>query len=297
MAEGKYIPYYRISNNPHVFVSILDANITENVFLHVKSGHAFLFQWWTTQGRKKQYCDLKKRLDVFKDISFTILACTEYDNAKFESMGYDSIFCSPNAFVDEFIFYPIKTMKKWNAIYNAQIVPYKRLELAKDVQGLGIISFINENQSFNNTYRESVLNMIGREKLINRKLIDPCSVRNILVQSKCGLILSKEEGANYATMEYLLCGIPVVTTENVGGRNEFLDHTNSITVPDNSIDIKNAVNNIANYNFYHIRENTITKMLFHRLIFYNHLKEKFGENILDNFVFKNKLLNWISYSN
>lgn len=48
-------------------------------------------------------------------------------------------------------------------------------------------------------------------------------INEIYGQSRCGLILSAEEGACFAAMEYLLCGLPVVTTPNIGGRDEFFD--------------------------------------------------------------------------
>lgn len=292
MVKGN-IPYYKISDNPHVFMSILDNVLTEKAFDYAKNGYAFLFQWWTTFGRDEGYLNLKKRLEKYKNIDITILACTEADKCNFEKMGYKSIYCSPNAFVDEYLFYPIKTTKKYNAIYNAQIIPYKRIELAKDIKNLGIITFINHNQTNDIEYRDYVLNLIGKDKILNNKRIEPFGVRNLLNQAKCGLILSKEEGGNYATMEYLLCNIPVVTTENIGGRNEFLDNSNSIMVRDNPVDIADAVHNININSYKNIRENTINKMLFHRFNFYNHLENRFGKLIWKYFKFTNKLINWI----
>ncbi len=35
--------------------------------------------------------------------------------------------------------------------------------------------------------------------------------------------MSAVEGANYATVEYMLTGLPVVSTESIGGRSEFFD--------------------------------------------------------------------------
>jgi glycosyltransferase involved in cell wall biosynthesis len=45
-----------------------------------------------------------------------------------------------------------------------------------------------------------------------------------------GGIFSAEEGACYACTEYLLCGLPVVTTPSLGGRHVWLNANNSITV-------------------------------------------------------------------
>ena len=58
-------------------------------------------------------------------------------------------------------------------------------------------------------------------------------VRRILVQSRCGLALSAQEGAMYASGEYLLAGLPVVTTRSRGGRDAF---TIPIMSPPSKID-------------------------------------------------------------
>jgi glycosyltransferase involved in cell wall biosynthesis len=42
------------------------------------------------------------------------------------------------------------------------------------------------------------------------------------------LILSEEEGACFASSEYLLCGIPVVSTPSKGGRDVWYNEYNSI---------------------------------------------------------------------
>ena len=57
-------------------------------------------------------------------------------------------------------------------------------------------------------------------------------VRRILVQSWCGLALSAQEGAMYASGEYLLAGLPVVTTRSRGGRDAFYHPDYVATVED-----------------------------------------------------------------
>jgi hypothetical protein len=45
-------------------------------------------------------------------------------------------------------------------------------------------------------------------------------------------MLSDIEAQNWATIEYLLAGLPVVTTPSIGGRDRWLTPDNSIIVPD-----------------------------------------------------------------
>jgi len=61
----------------------------------------------------------------------------------------------------------------------------------------------------------------------NRTFIPPDAVRDVYQASRVALALSAKEGAMFASMEYLLCGLPVVTTRNRGGRNRYLTPQNS----------------------------------------------------------------------
>ena len=46
------------------------------------------------------------------------------------------------------------------------------------------------------------------------------------------------EGANYSSSEYLLCGLPVVSTESSGGRDYWFDDYNSIICKPNEDSVK-----------------------------------------------------------
>jgi glycosyltransferase involved in cell wall biosynthesis len=56
-----------------------------------------------------------------------------------------------------------------------------------------------------------------------------------------GLCLSAAEGAMLASMQYLLVGLPVVTTPSMGGRDVFFDAENSITVEPEANAVAKAV--------------------------------------------------------
>jgi hypothetical protein len=76
----------------------------------------------------------------------------------------------------------------------------------------------------------------------NRRLILAClltrTASKILNQSKVGLILSELEGCPRCVVEYLLCGLPVVSTKFLScGRKRFLNHKNSIIVDDTEEDV------------------------------------------------------------
>ena len=78
-------------------------------------------------------------------------------------------------------------------------------------------------------------------RFYNNERLQPAEVNQIFQQSHCGLILSSQEGACRASSEYLLAGLPVVSTESVGGRDVWYDDYNSIIVEPCSLQVKEAV--------------------------------------------------------
>jgi len=91
-------------------------------------------------------------------------------------------------------------------------------------------------------------------------------VREIVNRASCGLILSALEGANYASSEYLLCGVPVVTTKSLGGRDEFFDSRHVIYVeatPD-AVEAGVAEMNSRQIDRTEVRTSVLAKSLEHR---------------------------------
>ena len=155
---------------------------------------------------------------------------------KIMSAGFSGFFCSHNALIDESIFKPLALRKKWNAIYDAQFLPCKRHELAIQIQDLLLIfSKVPKRAA---AYQRHILSLLPEAKLANitptagYRNLEPVEVNELINQSFVGLCLSAREGAMYASVQYLLAGIPVVTTPSLGGRDEFFDYYNSILVSD-----------------------------------------------------------------
>ncbi|WP_164127899.1 glycosyltransferase, partial [Stenotrophomonas maltophilia] len=53
--------------------------------------------------------------------------------------------------------------------------------------------------------------------------LTPEAVNRVYNQAAVGLCLSAVEGAMCASMEYLMAGLPVVSTPSVGGRDVYFD--------------------------------------------------------------------------
>lgn len=120
-------------------------------------------------------------------------------------------------------------------------------------------------------------------------------------QEKVALRLSEEEGAMYAATEYGLCGVPLVTTRNKGGRVESLysDYVHILETDfPTAKNVAEAVEYTAKQNFSPsiIRNSTIYVLEQHRnrfkeliLNIYTESQEEVGEH------FK-KLLNFLTNS-
>jgi len=67
------------------------------------------------------------------------------------------------------------------------------------------------------------------------------NVQDYIIKSKIGIILSSIEGACYSSLEYLLCGIPVVSTFSTGGRDEFYNEDNSLICQENCESVKQTI--------------------------------------------------------
>jgi glycosyltransferase involved in cell wall biosynthesis len=169
----------------------------------------------------------------FPNISFTILACTEEEERLARSRGIDTFLCNQNCFLDERLIYPEPNVPKlYDAVFNSRLVPFKRPELAAQTKRLAVITGSYE---LDKSYAAKTLAAMADLAYCNYSPVSGVlrylnleQVRRILVQSWCGLALSAEEGAMYAAGEYLLAGLPVVTTPSRGGRDLFF-HPDYVT--------------------------------------------------------------------
>ena len=89
-------------------------------------------------------------------------------------------------------------------------------------------------------------------KNCSREGCDPPNIKevsNFINKCRVGLCLSSEEGGMYASTQYLLCGLPVVTTNNIGGRNTFFHPDYVYYAEDDSRDIAHGVEELKNRKF------------------------------------------------
>ena len=156
-----------------------------------------------------------------------VLCATRAELELYRSMRQPAILCTANVFVNEhrFTVQPPRE-RDYDALYNGQLVPFKRHELCVGIERLALI-YHRWADSESAGYAQSVHAMLPSATFVNeldgehRNLKEP-EILQWLSRAHVGLCLSAEEGQNRSTAEYVLSGLPVVSTPNLGGRNGVL---------------------------------------------------------------------------
>lgn len=174
---------------------------------------------------------------AYRNLKVHWLGNTQREVAKLQTVGCRAAHLHTNLFCMDTIFTIKPVEKKWDAIYNAAMAPYKRLELAAKVKELRLVT-----RNFNQTDKAKEFGCGHAE--INTSWIGRTELPIILNQAWCGLALSAEEGGMLALTEYLLCGLPVVTTRSKGGRDVWYTDYNHILVEPKAEAVRDAVNHL-----------------------------------------------------
>jgi hypothetical protein len=160
-------------------------------------------------------------------VRLVTMVATQADVEHLYRVGVEAIEAHNLAFVDEKLFYPEPgTPKVYDAVHNARTARFKRHELALGVPNLAWITYevgVGEPSIAEIAGRYRDLKYVNYAEPGGHYWIGQDEIRRITNQSHCGLVLSELEGPNNASMEYFLCGAPLVTTPAVGGREAMYD--------------------------------------------------------------------------
>jgi glycosyltransferase involved in cell wall biosynthesis len=146
--------------------------------------------------------------------------------------GVDVELVNHNVWVDERIFRPTNDgAPEFDAVYNAKFTAWKRHELARDIGRLALVGYPDRLDSPRRAarYLRDLRKALPRATFCNdfpdgtMRRLSPVDVNGVLNRAQVGLCLSAEEGAMVASIEYLLSGLPVVSTRSHGGRDYFFD--------------------------------------------------------------------------
>ena len=178
---------------------------------------------------------------------FVVLGNTSDEVARLQAAGLDAVFVNSNAFVDERLFDIDRTAPKlYDAIHDAQLGAFKRHELTVEIRSLAIITYLYY-PGLREAYPLAMVERLRHATWLNPpyspsyRRLTPTEVCYHLNRSRVGLCLSAVEGAMFASVQYLLCGLPLVTTPSRGGRDVFFDEGYVATVPPDATAVRRGV--------------------------------------------------------
>jgi glycosyltransferase involved in cell wall biosynthesis len=166
---------------------------------------------------------------------FAILFNDEREQRIFAEQGFSGAVVNQNAFLDQTkIMRDLPgTRKQFDAIYVARPIALKRHHLAAQVPNLALVA--------GNLHGANTAVQVPPHVWANDKPLTPDQVCQKINEARCGLILSEKEGASFVSSEYLLCGVPVVSTKSEGGRDVWYDDYNSRVVDAEPAKVREAV--------------------------------------------------------
>ena len=219
------LPAYELNRSPRI-IAAFEMDFLRNLEAFKKSipqnekFTLFLQLGWSAE-LPEVAAELKTRLaearNAFPECRFIILANApgEVDILKEFVEVY---LAQHNAFLDPRR-YPLakRNKRKYDALYIARITPFKRHELALKVNNLHLIGSFSEKER---DYFESTIARFSHAQWSQK--VPSFLIGREIGKAACGLALSAIEGAMFSCGEYSLCGVPVVSTRNMGGRDTLL---------------------------------------------------------------------------
>ena len=150
------------------------------------------------------------------------------------NIGFDAIFCNHNAFLDEKSFVINNKIEKiYDCVFNGspELVkrPYLLKSLAENCKMAIIQGYTWDKEYFWDLSQLSTkfINKFHDISTPESRLTVP-EVIDIYNKSKMGVITSESEGGSKVSGEYMLCGLPVLSTLCVGGREVWYNDTNTV---------------------------------------------------------------------
>ena len=278
-----FLPCTVFSRDPLVLASFdLDFLRNAPAFLayfdnsRAKSIRVFLQFGWEHETEKNSVpfaAQVKDMMSKCDRLSITVLANSENEVRVLSSLGLHAVFCNHNAFVDESR-YPILPAKKtYDAIYIARITPFKRHFLAEKIPSIRLVGAFASREDEKPYAHDIISNRLKHADWTSH--LRGSQIPGEIAKAHCGLCLSAAEGAMFSSIEYLLCGVPIVNTPNLGGRDAMFPDFAVKTVPDTPEAVAEAVREFVQKAppSEEIRAATLEKMNAHREVFRRLLNE------------------------
>lgn len=208
-----------------------------------------------------------------------VLANSEYEYDHYTDLGIETLYCNQNAFLNEdrYKILPDAT-KSFDMVVSSCYRDYKRVSLCKEVPNVLHIGYVNGPLEYIPDFGFRANFQNNSTDITDWRYICTKRYTSLVNSAVCGGIFSDMEGACFASSEYLLCGLPVISTKSVGGRDVFYNTENSIICDDNTTSVRETFDalsqNISLYDPHRIRENKLYQMNYFRDVLTSYVKDQ-----------------------
>ncbi len=231
-----YVPDWVMRSYPAALYKVLRQFKRETVYILINLS-------WTHEHQRlidQALILRKKHLRFFPQSRIIFLANTETEYRMFKDAGAIAAWVHQNAFISPTIFRPLpESAKRFDAVYDAKISPFKRHHLAVNIKSLALIT-ARVAEHHTEEYTRSIRELLPQAYWFNNPLavdyrwMSYPEINTAINQGRTGLCLSAQEGGMLASMQYLLAGLPIVSTPSLGGRDDFFHPDYARIVPDNA---------------------------------------------------------------
>jgi hypothetical protein len=196
-----------------------------------------------------------------------ILANSESEYEFFEAnTEHDVVYANQNAFINEdrFVIQPA-VEKKYDMVLSACFRNYKNIKFAENITNTVHVGYKNgANLEYVPSFGTLANFPPNSTDMKDYRWINTKELVQIYNSAHCGGIFSEREGSCYASTEYMLCGLPTLSTPCMGGREIYYNPQTSILCKPTKEGITEAhaefMRNRHMYDGATIRESTLTIM-------------------------------------
>jgi glycosyltransferase involved in cell wall biosynthesis len=275
ISDGWTLKKYKYKNIP-IYRFVTSDRINEDI----TNGISLATSFWYNQ--MPGYQNNNKSTHII--LANSLVEKEYYEN----NTDFDVVFGNHNAFIDENQYVIQDCSKLYNMVINSTFRDYKRTYLARNIPNVVHIGYAYGNNTIIIPDYGHLANFKNNSRnMADYTSLNPKEIVSIYNSSHIGGIFSNIEGACFSSSEYLLCGLPVLSTRSSGGRDVFYNDYNSVICKDDVNSVKNSfdamISNIDKYDKYKIREGHIEKMdeFRNNLTYYvkDLIEDKFKESV------------------
>lgn len=285
-------PYYCLrilSNDPlitisgcqtdNLFMTLMAEDMPE-VFGAATGLHILLPTWNLEEERAAQMrASVESARRKMSGHHFLVVSNTEFEAYLLGNATVPNIISNQSIFVNDQVWKPVDTrfehLGQFDAVMNARFDKDKRHDLAAQIGRLLLIYGYSLDQPVEASI-ERMKSVLPNAFYSNHEMrgtsyspLSGAEVVQLYAHADVGLCLSAQEGYSRASIEYMMCGLPVVSTESTGGRDRYYSNKYCRIVESDTRAVTEAVHELRRCHFSRseIRENVLRILEFERCNF------------------------------